>query len=324
MDKKVERLRAIETTTQQVSSLIVNLSAIGDYKEVDLKCMESFKSIMHLGTDQLKKFIDLLEEVGKDLDAYSIYYYTKQLNTGPLKLYVSKFAVNEDGSVKTYWKLSPDTLGLLGNSNRSQVNIPIANFSEQLTNIDTLTVSKMPSFMVSNVRDANLLTNSVFALAYTSTLAFDTDGNKRLELEAAGNYNKTPHGSYVVSDTETYEQFKELAEPISKKIQEFLGDEDYRMYNAKRSYNLFLTVNKTKNIKVERKLEYTDTNLDTGKTETKSVVIETNLIGNPFDSNKAREGSIIVNYPDKDVKLKLHTVEGQLGSTNKIVRKPIS
>lgn len=324
MNKKVEKLRAIETTTQQVSSLIVNLSAIDDYKEVDLKFMEAFKSIMHLGTEQLKKFIDLLEESGKDLDEYSIYYYTKQLSVSPLKFYVSKFVVNEDGSFKTYWKLSPDTIGLLGNTNKSQINIPIASFTEELTNIDSLTVAKMPSFMVKNAQQATLLTNSMFALAYTSTLEFDTDGSQRLQLEAAGNYNKTPHGSYVVSDTETYEQFKQLTTPIQNKVKEFLGDEDYRMYSAKRNYNLFLSVNKTTNIKVQRKLEYTETNLDTGKDELKSVVIETNLIGNTFDSNKVREGGITVNYPDKNINLKLHTVEGQLGSTNKIVRDPIS
>lgn len=324
MNKKVEKLRAIETTSQQVSSLIVNLSAIDNYKEVDLKCMESFKSIMHLGTDQLKKFIELLEESGKDLDEYSIYYYTKQLKTGPLKLFVSKFTVNEDGSLKTYWKLSPDTIGLLGNTNRSQVNIPIASFTEELTNIDSLTVAKMPIFMIGNAKEATLLTNSMFALAYVPTLAFDTNGSQRLQQEVLGNYNKTPHGSYVVSDVETHDQFKQLNTPIQTKVKDFLEEEDYRMYTAKRNYNLFLSVNKTTNIKVERKLEYTQTNLDTGEEELKSVIIETNLIGNTFDSNKAREGSITVNYPDKNVNLKLHTVEGQLGSTNKITSAPIS
>lgn len=324
MNKQVERLRAIETTSQQVSSLIVNLSALGDFKDYDLECMESFKSIMHLGTDQLKSFIQLLDEKGKDLDEYSIYYYTRQLDLGPLKFFVSKFNKNEDGSLKTYWKLTPDSLGLLSNVNKSQVNIPIINFLEVNLNIDTLTASKMPSFMLKNIQEANIITNSMFALGYISTLEFDTNGKDRLEKEQKGNYNKTAHGSYIVSDTERPVQYSEISTKIQDKVKEFVGEEDYRMYTAKRGYNLFLTANVTINNKVERKLEYLQTNPETGEQEVKSVVIVTDLTGNTFESDKARAGGITITYPEKDVTLKLHTVQGQLGSTTEIKRKPIT
>lgn len=324
MDKKVERLRAVETTTQQVSSLIVNLSALGDFKAVDLDCMESFKSIMQLGTDQLKSFIDLLDKEGKNIDEYSIYYYTKQLTNGPLKLYVSAYTVNEDGTTKKYWKLTPDTLGLIGNTNVSQINIPIVSFLTPLTNIDTLTVSKMPPFMLEIVNESVIVTNSMLSLGYESTLRYDTNGAQRIQLEVAGNYNKTPHGSYVVSDTETLSTFKQLNVPIQAKVKDFIGDEDYRMYLAKRNYNLFVSANITTNTKVERKLDYTETNLDTGKQEQKSVVIETDLTGNTFENNKVREGTLVIKYPTEDAKLKLHTVEGQLGGTAKIKAEPIA
>jgi hypothetical protein len=332
MNKQVERLRAVETTTQQVSSLIVNLSALGTFTSTDLDCMESFKSIMQLGTDQLKAFIDLLDKEGKNLDTYSIYYYTKQLTNGPLKIFVSSYTVNEDGTIKKYWKLTPDTLGLIGNTNRSQINIPIVSsvydsivsFLPELSNIDTLTVSKMPPFVVENVIQSVLLTNSIFTLGYESTLRFDTNGATRLQLEVEGNYNKTPHGSYLVSDTETLSTFSQLAAPIQAKVKEFVGDEDYRMYLAKRGYNLFVSSNVTTNTKVERKLDYTQTNLDTGKPETKSVVIVTDLTGNTFDSDKAREGKLVIEYVGENVKLNLHTVEGQLGSTSKIKSEPIT
>lgn len=324
MDKKVERLRAVETTTQQVSSLIVNLSALGDFKAVDLDCMESFKSIMQLGTDQLKSFIDLLDKEGKNINEYSIYYYTKQLRNGPLKLFVSAYTVNEDGTTKKYWKLTPDTLGLIGNTNVSQINIPIVSFLTPLTNIDTLTVSKMPPFMLEIVNESVLVTNSVFALGYESTLRYDTNGAQRIQLEVAGNYNKTPHGSYVVSDTETLSTFKQLNVPIQAKVKTFIGDEDYRMYLAKRNYNLFVSANITTNTKVERKLDYTETNLNTGEQEQKSVIIETDLTGNTFESDKVREGTLVIKYPTKDAKLKLHTVEGQLGGTAKIKAEPIA
>lgn len=279
---------------------------------------------MQLGTDQLKAFIDLLDKEGKNLDEYSIYYYTKQLSNGPLKLSVSAYTVNEDGTIKKYWKLTPDTIGLIGNTNRSQINIPIVSFLTELTNIDTLTVSKMPPFIVDNIKQSVLLTNSIFTLGYESTLRFDTNGATRLQLEVAGNYNKTPHGSYVVSDTETLSTFSQLAAPIQTKVKEFVGDEDYRMYLAKRSYNLFVSSNVTTNTKVERKLDYTQTNLDTGKPETKSVVIVTDLTGNTFDSDKAREGKLVIEYVGENVKLNLHTVEGQLGSTSKIKSEPIT
>jgi phage antirepressor YoqD-like protein len=302
----------------------VNLSALGKFTSTDLDCMESFKSIMQLGTDQLKAFIDLLDKEGKNLDEYSIYYYTKQLNNGPLKLFVSAYTVNEDGTTKKYWKLTPDTIGLIGNTNRSQINIPIVSFLTELTNIDTLTVSKMPPFIVDNIKQSVLLTNSIFTLGYESTLRFDTNGATRLQLEVAGNYNKTPHGSYVVSDTETLSTFSQLAAPIQTKVKEFIGEEDYRMYLAKRGYNLFVSSNVTTNTKVERKLDYTQTNLDTGKPETKSVVIVTDLTGNTFDSDKAREGKLVIEYVGENVKLNLHTVEGQLGSTSKIKSEPIT
>ena len=326
MDKKVERLRAVETTAKQVQSLIINLSAIGDFKEVDFELMESFKSIMHLGIEQLKKFIDLLESKGKDLDVYSIYYYTKQLRIGPLQAEVNKLVGAPDKSVKTYWKLSPDTIGILGNINKSQVNVNIPDFSEALTNIDSLTVAKMPVFIVQNTQEANLVANSMFDLACTKTLDFDTGSrpqevgyfNNRPLLEALGDINKSPHGFRMVSDTETLKEFQGVSSRIQPIVEEFLGEEDYRVYLGKRLYNLFTSANKTSNIQVERKLEYTDTDQDTGERELKSLVIKTNLTGNLFDSDEYRKKDISIDTPGKNKKLKLHTVEGQLGGLTEI------
>lgn len=316
MDKKVERLRAVETTAKQVQSLIINLSAIGDFKEVDFELMESFKSIMHLGIEQLKKFIDLLESKGKDLDVYSIYYYTRQLRIGPLQAEVNKLVGTPDKSVKTYWKLSPDIIGILGNINRSQVNVNIPDFSEALTNIDSLTVAKMPVFIVQNTQEANLVANSMFDLACTKTLDFDN--NNRPLLDALGDTNKSPHGFRMVSDTETLKEFQGVSSRIQPIVEEFLGEEDYRVYLGKRLYNLFTSANKTSNIQVERKLEYTDTDQDTGEKELKSLVIKTNLTGNLFDSDEYRKKDISIDTPGKNKKLKLHTVEGQLGGLTEI------
>ena len=97
-----------------------------------------------------------------------------------------------------------------------------------------------------------------------------------------------------------------------------LGEEDYRVYLGKRLYNLFTSANKTSNIQVERKLEYTDTDQDTGERELKSLVIKTNLTGNLFDSDEYRKKDISIDTPGKNKKLKLHTVEGQLGGLTEI------
>jgi len=330
MDKKVERLRAVETTAKQVQSLIINLSAIGDFKEVDFELMESFKSIMHLGTEQLKKFIDLLESKGKDLDVYSIYYYTKQLRIGPLQAEVNKLVALTDESVKTYWKLSPDTLGLLGNINRSQVNVSIPDFSEALTNIDSLTVAKMPVFIVQNIQEANLVANSMFDLACTKTLDFDNNQRplfdfkeKLYNLFFSNDTNKSPHGLRMVSDTETLKEFQGISSRIQPIVKEFLGEEDYRVYLGKRLYNLFTSANKTSNIQVKRKLEYTEVNLDSGERELKSVEVKTNLIGSVFDGDEYRKKDISIDTPGKNKKLKLHTVEGQLGGLNEIKPDPL-
>jgi hypothetical protein len=311
INKKVERLRAVETTAQQVSALVVNLSALGDFNEADLELMESFKSIFHLGTNQLDKFVDLLDEKGKDVDDYTIYYYINQLRQSPLKFFVSQLVDSNGG--KKYWKLSPDIMGCLGNRNLSQVNIPL--FTADIPDVNVNSKTKLPEFMLTNINDSNSVCNNIQALAFTGLLELDEgEASKRFDLEPQGTYNKTPHGSYSVSDVETKITNQELTDPIEQEVITYLGEDDYRLYLLKKGFNPYsntLNNNKTTNIKVQRIIS-------------PDIVIETDLIGNTFETDEARAFTINVITADKNIKASLHTVDGQLGSAQPIKREPIT
>jgi hypothetical protein len=318
LTKKVEKLRALLVTEKQCDELINNLDKIDNFTQEDKSLMESFKRIFHKGLSQLNKFIQDLEEKGKELDEYSILYYTKQIINSPFSGEAEKIAKN-----KTYWKPSPDILGITGNLNKSSAQTPLDKLldtEEPTTNTNVVSLTKIPKHMFDNMRALELASNSIQGFNIIGSVELDNFlSNKPLNYNPN---NKTPHGSFYVKDTDSWDMTKAAAPGIYKKLEEdYLGKEDYRLFLFKRTYNPNdpeENTNLTENQIVEYKIPYEVEGVTT------FAVISGDLCGNTFESDGVREYSINISTPEKDVKTLLHTLSGQLGGILPIKKRPIS
>lgn len=316
--KKVEKLRAFLTTKKQVDATIENLQDVDTFNDEDKLTMESFKRVFHRGVSQVKVFLEDLDKYGPKLDEYSIMYYIKQIFSSPFTAEVAKYIQEKKPK---YWIYSPDIMAVTANLNRSDTQTPMLKSLEleaEVFNDSVVTLTKIPEHVLDNNRMLELNTNSILALSFLGS--FQEDNllkDKSLSYIAT---NDEPHGSYMVADTTSYEHTKQAAPQILEKLKEYLGEEDYRMYEFKKSINPFAKSNNT-STKIDilkRKTPYIE------KDEKKYAIIETDIAGRVFESDKVREFDIKISTPSKDKKLKLHTVEGQLGSGVEIKKNPIS
>lgn len=327
-DKKVEKLRAVEFTKQQVDQ-IKNLNEIGTFSEDDKTLMESFKKIFHFGTSQLSKFISELEAKGKNVDEYTIMYYTRQLLAGPFK-----YIVRVASAGRTYWHKTPDTLGGLGVPLKTSANIPILNIDETRFNTHVQTLTKIPRFMLENMVSLTYMTDNMFSLAMGGSIKIDNTlplvdktPDVRVSVEGQGGFNATPHGCYMVCDADSYNDTQGASGKIFEELKEYVGEEDYRLYEFNIAYNPYSeTSNKgtTASIVIERPIIYEKEDPNTGKSELHEAVVPTDIGGSTFESDKGREFSIKIQTPTTSKTLKLHTVEGQLGGVEEIKKDPIS
>ena len=321
LNKKVERLRAVLLTKEQVDAFVSNLNELGEFTSTDKEMMESFKKILSLGTKQLKAFVSELNSKGASLDEYSIIYYTTQLKNGPLKEELK--TILSQGGFTTYWKESPDIIGVsTGPELPSLQETPIGTLSTQSTfNQPVATITKMPQSVVKRAMDLDKAANSVISVGINGCLKLEEEYeansyNNRIEGERGGAYSKTAHGSYLVADTSTFLMLKNIRVSSSNVARSVLGSEDYRLYVFKRDYNPYdpaQNVSITKNTKVKRKVDINS-----------NVEIETDLGGNVFEGANVRDHSITVQTQGRDATLKLHTVKGQLGDTEKVKVSPLN
>lgn len=317
LSKKVERLRAVLLTKKQSEELIGNLKTLGDFSDEDKTLMENFKKIYHAGVKQLKVFINLLEDLGKKVDEYTISYYLTQLRNGPFKGFLSNLTVG-----KNYWKNTPDTLGVQGNLNRSTVETPISELGNTTVyDINTLTLSKVPKFILSAHDELTKASNTIYQNCVQGSIALDEQLRETSTDIFYAGVNGYPHGSYLVADTTSWNNTQAVSVDILPKIKGYLGDETYRLYEFNRDINLF---DKERNIDVSsqyvvhRVSEY----LQGG--ETKQATISADLIGNTFESDKVREFKLEIKNDAKNTQLNLYTVEGQLGDLSKPKQEPIT
>lgn len=316
--KKVEKLRAFLTTKKQVDETIDNLKDIDSFNDEDKLTMESFKRVFHKGVSQVKIFLGDLDKYGPKLDEYSIMYYIKQIFSSPFTAEVAKYIQEKKPK---YWIYSPDIMAVTANLNRSDTQTPMLKSLEleaEVFNDNVVTLTKIPEHVLDNNRTLELTTNSILALSFLGSFQED-NLSKDKSLDYIAN-NDEAHGSYMVADTTSWEHTKQAAPQIIEKLKKYLGEEDYRMYEFKKGVNPFAKSNNTttKIDIVKRKTPYFE------KDEKKYAIIETDIAGRVFESDKVREFDIKISTPSKDKKLKLHTVEGQLGSGVEIKKNPIS
>jgi hypothetical protein len=306
LTKKVERLRAVLLTKKQSEEIIKNIKELGDYSDEDKTLMENFKKIYHAGVKQLKIFVDRLSELGKTVDEYTIIYYITQLKNGPLKSFLSSLV-----SDKPYWSNTPDILGTQGNLNRSITQTPIADIGNTvILDPSVVTLNKVPEFVLETYNELTDNVNTIYKTNVLGSLLLDSS----LRGASSSATNNDPHGSYIVADTTSWNNIQAASERVFNEVKTVLGDETYRLYEFNKLVNSFngeINANTSTQYVVQRLSEYQSLG------ETKSVILSTDLIGNVFEYDESRKFELEIKGDSKNAKLKLHTVQGQLGDTSK-------
>jgi hypothetical protein len=162
--------------------------------------MIEFKKIYELGTTQLKKFIDKLDEEGKELDTYSIMYYIQVLLNGPLGAYVREYSKD-----KKYFINSPDIMGMLGNKIVSHQNNTIFEDGNYVLGCAVDTYNKLPPFIQTTISNSIKQTEDVFRSSLRSSAVTDNTlpivdkaNQTRYEEEKLGKWVIKANGNNMV------------------------------------------------------------------------------------------------------------------------------
>lgn len=306
MNNRIETLRALCFTKEDLET-ITNLGE--SFSEKDIEFMVEFKKIYELGLPQLKKFIDKLDDEGEDLDTYSIIYYIEVLLNGPLGSYVREFSKD-----KKYFINSPDIMGMLGNKIISHQNNTIYEDGSYVLGCAVDTYNKLPPFIQTSITTATKQTEDVFRSGLKSSSETDNtlpivdkDNQTRYSEEKLGKWVIKANANYMVKDSYFYLAVNDVSEDIFKKVEDYLGEEDFRMYGDKKKYNPFDSEKNTSNsTNSQIKKIFKD-----GDTE-REVILD--LMGDEFDSDESRTSKLKISGIEKDKEYLLHTNEGQLGN----------
>lgn len=304
MNNKIEILRSILFTKDDLE----NITNLGDqFTDKDIEFMVEFKKIYELGLDQLKKFIEKLDKEGKELDTYSILYYTRILNNGPLGSYVREYSKD-----KNYFVNTPDTLGILGNNNYSPSNTTLIGDKNYSLGCHTDTFNKLPKFIQDNLKKSIEKTEDLFRGCMKSSNEIDNTlpikdkkPKDRANGESKGEWVLKANANYCVKDSYYYNSIKKISEKIYDSVKKYLGDENFRLFSDKKQYDPFSDKNESTSTNVKIKKNFTDGD--------KTQEITLDLLGDVFDSVEKREASLKISNPSKDKFYKLNTNEGVLG-----------
>jgi hypothetical protein len=313
LTKKVERLRAVLLTKKQSEELIKNIKDLGDFNDEDKTLMENFKKIYHSGVKQLKVFVDLLSELGKKVDEYTILYYTTLLKNGPLSSFLGPIV-----SGKPYWASTPDILGTLGNLNRSTTQTPISGLGDTIVyDQSVVTLNKLPGFVIETYRELTNDVNTIYKNNVLGSLLLDGALRGASPLPT----NNDPHGSHMVADTTSWNNTLSATDRIFEEVKTALGEETFRLYAFNKLGNPFSSeVNS--DVSSQYVVQHVSEYISAG--ETKSAILSTDLVGNSFEYDEPRKFAFEIKGTAKNTKLKIHTVQGQLGDTSKPKEEPIT
>tara|TARA_R110002051_G_scaffold142614_1_gene215740 strand:- start:119 stop:1276 length:1158 start_codon:yes stop_codon:yes gene_type:complete len=272
--KKVEILRALVRTEGQFINEFRSLNkrvpfcASGDYKDIDLKLMEEFKKVFSLGTNQLEKFITILNEAaptstppqpeptvidGKEykykLDVYSILYYISLLMHGPYERATRGIIGIADGveniTVEVF-KPTPDIMGI--NADFATTNSSTPVFGGISLDLPGEIAVKSPSILLQLLGGAKATTQGLFnsnigsAVDSDNTLPFIDKNNPQRrgdEMNEGRSKVNPAHGNLMVKDIEKIQIHKDAAKGILEEIEEYLGDKAFQLYVFKKLINYF-------------------------------------------------------------------------------------
>ena len=331
--KKVELLRALLRTKDQFDELI-DTGANDEFTDKDKEFMEEFKKIYYSGLEQLEKFINKIDEEGEEISIESIEYYKSILFNGPLAGNTLQLA-KPPGEVKKFFKDTTDDLGTNGNTAADNNSIPIWSTDVVAFNNTVASNNKTTKFI--NDLIATATTQTATTMSQASEYLHDTDNTKpfidkrqteRVGSEGKDGFDKEAHGCYCVKDVEFRKVAEEISEDIFDKVEEYLGESDFAVFTFKKLSNYFGDDNKAKsfNAKVKRKLQFMQRSYNeegVEEIEIKDTNIDTDLIGNQFDSPDRRGFTFKVTGV-KDKVFNPNTIEGQLGSGVEVKEDPIS
>lgn len=331
--KKVELLRALLRTKDQFDELI-DTGANDNFTEKDKEFMEEFKRIYYSGLEQLEKFINKIDEEGKEISIESIEYYKSLLFNGPLAGNTLQLAKPASGT-KNFFKDTTDDLGTNGNTAADNNTIPIWS-TELVAFNNTVPINNKSTEFINNLI-SKASKQTAITTRITSEYLYNTDNTKpfidkrqteRVSLEGEDGFNSEAHGCYCVKDVEFRKVAEEITEDIFDKVEEYLGESDFAVFTFKKLSNYFGEDNTAKsfNAKIRRKLQFMQRSYDeegVEEIEIKDTNIETDLIGNQFDSPD-RRGFTFKITGNKDKIFNPNTIEGQLGSGDEVKEDPIS
>lgn len=306
MRNRVEILRAIQYTIIDLES-ISNLDDIAEFTDKDKEFMEAFKKIYEFGLNQLEFFINKLDEEGKDLDVYSIQYYVNVLLNGPLGNFARSLSKD-----KLYFVNTPDAMGALGNILRSSQNTTVLVGTTNPTGCAVDVYNKLPLFMQDVLTQSVAQTENVFKSSLRSSTEVDNTkpivdkrNQQRYNEEPTGEWVTRPNGNYLVKDSYYYKVLDNISSDIFQLVKEYLGEENFRLYVDKKSYNPFDDENSS-----------ISSNWELDKTLTEGLIsskIKMDITGNTIDSIERRETKIEIANVSDIVEYDLSTNEGQLG-----------
>ena len=306
MKNNVELLRAICFTSEDMKD-ITNLA--DSFTEKEIEFMVEFKKIYELGLTQLKKFVEKLDEEGKDLDTYTIQYYVDILNNGPLGAYVQEYT-----ELLKYFTKTPDIMGHVGNKNYSPANVTIYSTDNYPLGCAVDTYNKLPKFIQDTLKNAIEQTEDVFRTSLKSSTEVDNtlpivdkSPQKRHDEEPVGKWVLRANGNYMVKDSYYYKVIDKISQAIFDSVKMSIGEEDFRMYKDKKQYDPFDS-EKNESTATNNKIKK---NIVSGD-KTQEVTLD--ILGDVFDSEERRGSVLTISSDTQDTDYKLNTVKGQLGS----------
>lgn len=308
MRNSVEILRAICFTKEDLE----NITNLGDsFSKKEIEFMVEFKKIYELGTDQLEKFINKLDEEGKDLDTYSILYYVETLLNGPFGSIARTLSKD-----KKYFTPTPESMGMLGNVTLSPSNTPVYVDTSYQLGCSVDTYNKLPKFsheiLAKSIKTTeDLFRSSIYSSSYIDNTfpVIDKETPKKYDQEKTGKWEFTPNATYLNKDPYYFLSVQEVASKVFDKVKSYLGDENFRVYKDKKTYNPFSDDNESvsDNFKVEKKF------VDPINPDIEEEII-LDILGDEFDSEDKRSRVLKISGVEKDKEYVLNTNEGQLGN----------